>query len=64
MLCFCFLRAYERAEGLKKLQMQVFDQPADTTGTRGERETKTQKKTKDTETIEKKIPSEVQAGLK
>lgn len=39
MLCFCFLWAYVRVvqlsvsllEGFKKLQMQMFDQPADTT---------------------------------
>ncbi len=60
MLCFCFLWAYERVlrrsfsllERLKKLQMQVFDQPVDTTGNRGQSETECIKKREYFETAE------------
>lgn len=36
-------RSLSLLEGLKKLQMQVFDQPADTTGETGESETEAHK---------------------
>lgn len=47
-------RSLSLLEGLKKLQMRVFDQPAYTTRDRGASETKVHKKDKDIETTEEK----------